>query len=94
MLLGARLRSTPWQEFNKGIFDYLIATDDPANREEHAELARARCSQSRRLPTQKGKKRKGSEAMQQQQQRKRAKSRRKMGSLESYEALTSRACAL
>ena len=62
------------QEFNKGIFDYLIATDDPAKREEHAELtehavARAEDPQ----PLKSGKKRKGIKAPQQQQQRKRAR---------------------
>ncbi len=62
------------QEFNKGIFDYLIATDDPAKREEHADLnERAEAKADAALP-QKGKKRKGTEAeKQQQQQRKRTK---------------------
>ena len=61
------------QEFNKGIFDYLIATDDPAKREEHAELtehAEARAEDPQ--PLKAGKKRKDMRAPQ-QQQRKRAR---------------------
>lgn len=62
------------QEFNKGIFDYLIATDDPAKREEHAELTeRAEARAEDPQPLKSGKKRKGTEALQQQQQRKRAR---------------------
>ena len=68
------------QEFNKGIFDYLIATDDPAHREEHAELAQRAEAKAGDLPApKKGKKRKGSEAMQQQQQRKRVKKQEEDG---------------
>ena len=69
------------QEFNKGIFDYLIATDDPAKREEHAELtehAEARAQDPQ--PLKSGKKRKDMKA-QQQQQRKRA---RKAGADEEF----------
>ena len=62
------------QEFNKGIFDYLIATDDPAKREEHADLTERAVAKADPSPPQKGKKRKGRDAeQQQQQQRKRAK---------------------
>ena len=62
------------QEFNKSIFDYLIATDDPAKREEHADLNERAAAKADAAPLQKGKKRKGIEAeKQQQQQRKRAK---------------------
>ena len=70
------------QEFNKGIFDYLIATDDPAKREEHAELtehAEARAEDPQ--PPKSGKKRKGMKAPQQQQQRKRP---RKAGADEEF----------
>ena len=64
------------QEFNKGIFDYLIATDDPAKREEHAELTEHAEARAEDLqPLKSGKKRKGIRAppQQQQQQRKRAR---------------------
>lgn len=62
------------QEFNKGIFDYLIATDDPAKRKEHADLNERAAAKADAVSTQKGKKRKITDAeKQQQQQRKRAK---------------------
>lgn len=63
------------QEFNKGIFDYLIATDDPAKREEHAEQTERATAKAGDPPPQKAsKKRNGDDAKgQQQQQRKRRK---------------------
>ena len=57
------------QEFNKGIFDYLIATDDPAKREEHADLTERAVAKADSPLPQKGKKRKGSEAPKQQRKR-------------------------
>ena len=60
------------QEFNKGIFDYLIATDDPAKREEHADLAERAATKADAVPPQKGKKRKASDVEKQKHQ-KRAK---------------------
>ena len=74
------------QEFNKGIFDYLIATDDPAKREEHAELtepAEARAEDPQ--PLKSGKKRKGIKAPQQQQQQQQQRKRpRKAGADEEF----------
>ena len=74
MRIGIRIGMWSLQEFNKGIFDYLIATDDPAKRQEHADLNERAAAKADAVPTQKGKKRKGTDAeKQQQQQRKRAK---------------------
>ena len=57
------------QEFNKGIFDYLIATDDPTKREEHADLAERAAAKADAVPQQKGKKRKGTDAEKQRHQK-------------------------